>query len=160
MRITQSVLPERLQPDRSIDGVAERARADLISDWRLIHLHRLIFRLAAAALRANQSRWLPLCAQTNRDGCRFARKPIAMAAGSRANQSRWVARPTPCYLLSSRRFASFTSFFHFAISDLICALNCSGELPTGIEPSAARRVATSGCLSASTMAAFSFLTIG
>src|SRR3990172_8617969 len=64
------------------------------------------------------------------------------------------------HYLSSRRFASFTSFFHFAISDLMWALNWSGELPTGVEPSAARRVATSGCRSASAIAAFSFLTIG
>ena len=38
-------------------------------------------------------------------------------------------------------------------------LNSADELPTGVEPSAASRWATSGALSASTIAAFSFFTI-
>src|SRR5688572_6327988 len=56
--------------------------------------------------------------------------------------------------------ASFTTFAHFAVSDLMKAVNCWGVEDPGSTPNCARRVRNSGSSSALTMSALILVMIG
>src|SRR5258708_12093545 len=62
-----------------------------------------------------------------------------------------VLREAACVIHSGRMPAARTTAATRATSALMCAPNSSGVLPMTSAPSAARRFATSGCLSALTM---------
>ena len=57
-------------------------------------------------------------------------------------------------------FAARATFAHFSSSDLICALNSAGVLPTASAPSAAMRFCISGDFSAAAISLCSLATIG